>query len=180
LAFALVTVGLAYTFQRDVDRAKLVATEVLALSQAFKLPQWIAFAKEIQGWVLCQCGEPHAGIVLIEQALGRLHATGGRSHSTRMLANLTEGYLASGDADAANRHLDAAFAYRSEQREHYYAAELYRLRAAILAKAGAATETIEASFDGALTTAQSQGAGLFADRAARMRTAISRTGTLGK
>ena len=51
LAFALVTVGLVDLFQRDLDRARRVAAEVLALSQEYKLPQWIAFAHEIQGWV---------------------------------------------------------------------------------------------------------------------------------
>jgi tetratricopeptide (TPR) repeat protein len=178
LAFALVTVGLVYLFQRDVDRADLVAREVLALSQEYKLPQWIAFAEEIQGWVICQRGDPASGIELIEQALDRLHATGARTHSSRMLANLAEGCLASGKPETASLHLDAAFAHRLKHGEHYYAPELYRLRALVLERNGAAFEAVEASLADALATARSQGAGLFAVRAARTLAARSQSGTL--
>jgi DNA-binding winged helix-turn-helix (wHTH) protein/tetratricopeptide (TPR) repeat protein len=167
LAFALVTVGLACLFQRDVDRASLVAGEVLALSQEYELPQWIAFAQEIQGWVDWQRGDPASGIELIGQALERLRATGARTHSSRMLANLAECCLAGGKPETARLHLEAAFVHRSRHGEHYYAAELYRLRALILERGGAPREAVAASLAEALATARSQGAGLLAARAAQ-------------
>ncbi len=158
LAFALVTIGLAYTFLRDAVRADRVANEVLALSSEYQFPQWIAFAQEIHGWVACQRGDFASGVDLIGQAMDRLHATGARSHRTRMFANLAASCLALGDTDAAARHLDAAFVCRSTQGEHYYAPRLFCLRAALLKKRGADIAAIEASLAEALSIARRQGA----------------------
>jgi tetratricopeptide (TPR) repeat protein len=166
LAFALVTVGLVDLFQRDLDRARRVAAEVLALSQEYKLPQWIAFAHEIQGWVVCQEGDLAAGIELLEQALARLHATGARTHSSRILANLAESCLAAGRPEAARRHLEAALAHREKHGEHYYAPELYRLQALLLAEEGAAAGLVEAALHEAIAIARTQEAGLLEARAA--------------
>jgi DNA-binding winged helix-turn-helix (wHTH) protein/tetratricopeptide (TPR) repeat protein len=167
LAFALVTVGLVYLFQRDVVRADRTAAEILSLSRAHKLPQWVAFGQEIKGWVTCQQGDPAAGIELMEQALGRLHATGAVTHSSRMLANIAQGYLDAGKPDIARLRLDAALVHRAKHGEHYYAPELYRLQALVLDQEGAAFEFIEASLIEALDIAHKQEAGLFALRAAR-------------
>lgn len=167
LAYALVTAGLVYLFQRDVVRADRAATEILALSQEHKLPQWVAFGQEIKGWATCRLGDPAAGIELMEQALGRLHATGAVTHSSRMLANLAESYLAAGNAKLARLRLDAALTHRTNHGEHYYAPELYRLQALVLEKEGAAFEIVEASLIEALDIARKQEAGLFALRATR-------------
>jgi len=166
LAFALVTVGLVYMFQREVAAADRVATEVLALSREHALPQWAAFSHEIKGWVICRSGDPAAGLALMEQALGRLHATGARVHSSRMLANLAEGYLAAGKPELSRLRVDAALAHRAHYGEHYYAPELHRLQALVLEQEGAPSETIEASLTQAIDIARSQEAGLLAVRAA--------------
>ena len=176
LAFALVTVGLVYMFQRDVAAADRVATEVLALSQEHTLPQWAAFGHEIKGWAICRSGDPTAGLALMEQALGRLHATGARVHSSRMLANLAEGYLAAGKPELARLRVDAALAHRAHYGEHYYAPELYRLQALVLEKEGAAFQTVEAALRQALDIARGQEAGLLAARAAE--TARELTGSV--
>jgi len=167
LAFALVTAGLVCLFQRDVVRADRAATEILALSQEHKLPQWVAFGREIKGWVTCRLGNPAAGIELMEQALGQLHATGAVTHSSRMLANIAESYLAAGKPDIARLRLDAALTHRVNHGEHYYAPELYRLQALVLEKEGATFAIIEASLIQALEIARKQEAGLLALRAAK-------------
>jgi tetratricopeptide (TPR) repeat protein len=165
LAFALVTVGLVHMFQREDAAADRVATEVLALSQEHPLPQWAAFSHEIKGWAICRSGDPTTGLALMEEALGRLHATGARVHSSRMLAHLAEGYLAAGKPELARLRVDAALAHRAHYGEHYYAPELYRLQALVLEKEGAAFRTVEASLRQALDIARSQEAGLLAVRA---------------
>lgn len=166
LAFALVTVGLVYVFQRDVAAADRVATEVLALSQAHALPQWAAFGHEIRGWATCRSGDPTAGLALMEQGLERLHATGARVHTTRMLANLAEGYLLARKPDLARLRLDAALTHRADYGEHYYASELLRLQALVLEQEGAPFQSIEAWLRQAIDIARGQEAGLFALRAA--------------
>jgi tetratricopeptide (TPR) repeat protein len=166
LAFALVTAGLVYLFLRDVRSAERVATEVLALSQEYKLPQWIAFAREIQGWVACQHGDFAAGIALLDEALAQLHATGARTHSSRILANLAESCLSCGKVASARAHVDAALAHREKHGEHYYAPELYRLRALVLEREGAGAQEIEAALAEAIAVAREHQAGLLAVRAA--------------
>jgi len=167
LAFALVTVGLVDLFQRDVRRADAVAREVQALSEQYNFAQWIAFAHEIRGWVAFQNGDREGGIELMRQALARLHATGARTHSSRVLANLAESCLATGRVAEARGHLDAALAHRTNHGEQYYAPELCRLKALVLRAEGAPPAEVRASLDEAITIARAQQAGLFEERVAR-------------
>ena len=167
LAYALVTVGLVDLFHRDVRRADIAAREVQALSEQYHFPQWIAFAYEIRGWVAFQNGDREGGIELMRQALARLHATGARTHSARVLANLAESCLAAGRVAEARGHLDAAFAHRVTHGEQYYAPELSRLKALVLRAEGAPPAEVRASLDEAIATARVHQALLFEERAAR-------------
>ena len=165
LAFALVTVGLVDLFLRNVERADAVAREVHALSEQYHFAQWIAFAHEIRGWVAFQRGERDGGIELMRQALERLHATGARTHSSRVLANLAESCLSAGRIPEARRHLDAAFAHRAAHGEQYYAPELYRINALLLEAEGAPAAEVATSLGEAIALARAQQAGLFEARA---------------
>jgi DNA-binding winged helix-turn-helix (wHTH) protein/tetratricopeptide (TPR) repeat protein len=166
LAFALVTAGLLHLIQRDLARAEGVAEEVLALSRAYELPQWIAFGHEISGWTACRRGDFATGIELMREALAKLHATGARTHSSRILANLAEACLDAGDAQGARLHIDAALAHRERHGEEYYAPELYRLRALVMAAEGASLAGVEAALREAVALARTQGARLLEERAA--------------
>jgi DNA-binding winged helix-turn-helix (wHTH) protein/tetratricopeptide (TPR) repeat protein len=166
LAYALVTSGMVHLFQRNADAAERVASEALALSQEYKLPQWVAFGHEIKGWALCRVGDAEPGLELLEEALARLRATGAKTHSSRILANLVENYLAAGCPDRARQRLDEALAHRDAHGEHYYAAELYRLQGLMLQREGAAPPETEASLKQSLAVARGQAAGLLAFRAA--------------
>ena len=169
LAFALVTAGLVDLFRRDARRADAVSREVHALCEQYHFAQWIAFAHEIRGWVAFQAGDHDGGIRLIEQALERLHATGARTHSSRVLANLAESCLVAGRLSAARRYVDAAFAHREAHGEQYYAPELYRLNALILQAEGAPRAQVRASLSEAIAIARRQGARLFEERAALLQ-----------
>jgi DNA-binding winged helix-turn-helix (wHTH) protein/tetratricopeptide (TPR) repeat protein len=167
LAFALVTAGLVDIFQRDAERAAANAAEVSALAEQYRFAQWIAFAHEIEGWAVFQRGDRSRGIGLIEEALSRLHATGARTHSSRVLANLAECNLVAGRVADARRHLDAGFRHRAEHGEQYYAPELYRLDALILRAENAPPARIRAALRKGLDIARQQHAGLFAKRILR-------------
>jgi len=167
LAYALVTVGLVDLFHRDVRRADIAAREVQALSEQYHFPQWIAFAYEIRGWVAFQNGDREGGIELMRQALARLHATGARTHSSRVLANLAESCLAAGRVAEARGHLDAALAHSVNHGEQYYAPELCRLKALVLRAEGAPPAEVRALLGKAIATARAHQALLFEERAAR-------------
>jgi tetratricopeptide (TPR) repeat protein len=175
LAFALVTAGLVHLIQRDEPRAEAAAEEVLALAQECALPQWIAFGHEIRGWVACRRGELASGIELIAQALAKLHATGARTHSSRILANLAEACLAAGEVPKARSHIEAALAHRARHGEEYYAPELYRLRALVMASEGAARDETQAALREAIALARKQGAALLEARAERSLAELGRS-----
>ncbi|HEY3066135.1 MAG TPA: AAA family ATPase [Methylomirabilota bacterium] len=165
LAFALISSGLVYVFLRDAARAHDIAVEALALAGEYRLPQWLSFAREIKGWALFQLGEREPGIELQEEGLRDLLATGARTHTSRMLANLAESYLLAGQPEAARVHLTAAHAHREAHGEHYYAAELFRLRAQLLAARGAPSDEVEKALQEALELARMQEASLLERRA---------------
>jgi DNA-binding winged helix-turn-helix (wHTH) protein/tetratricopeptide (TPR) repeat protein len=166
LAFALVSSGLVYLFLRGAARAHDIAIEVIALAREYRLPQWLSFGKEIKGWAVFHLGDRAEGIRLQEEGLRDLLATGARTHTSRMFANLAESYLLVGQLDAARAHLSAAHAHRERHGEHYYAAELFRLQARLLALEGAAPEEVEKCLRDAMEIARTQEASLLELRAA--------------
>jgi tetratricopeptide (TPR) repeat protein len=166
LAFALVSSGLVYVFLRTASRAHEIGIEVIALAREYRLPQWLGFGQEIKGWALFQLGERQEGIRLQEEGLRDLLATGALTHTSRMFANLAESYLTMGHTEVARSHLRAAHAHRQRHGEHYYAAELFRLQAQLLALEGAASDEVEKCLAEGLEIARAQQAGLLERRAA--------------
>jgi DNA-binding winged helix-turn-helix (wHTH) protein/tetratricopeptide (TPR) repeat protein len=166
LAFALVSSGMLFVFQRAVDRAEPIGTEVIALAREYRLPQWLGFGQEIKGWAMARRGDAADGIRLQEAGLSDLLATGARTHLGRMYANLVESYLDAGEPESAGKHLAAAHEHRERHGEHYYAPELLRLQARRLAIDGVSPKEVERCLVDALTVARAQGSGLLGLRAA--------------
>ena len=67
----------------------------------------------------------------------------------------------------ARVHLQAAHAHRQQHGEHYYAAELCRLQAWVLALEGAPSEQVRKYLGEAVDIARTQHAGLLERRAAK-------------
>jgi DNA-binding winged helix-turn-helix (wHTH) protein/tetratricopeptide (TPR) repeat protein len=164
LAFALVSSGLVHVFLRTAPRAHELGVEAWALAQEYRLPQWLGFAQEITGWATVQLGDHAAGIRRQEDGLRDLQATGARTHTSRMFANLAESYLTVGDTARARELLTAGHAHRARHGEHYYAAELLRLQARLLAHEGATRADVERCLRDALDLARTQRAGLLERR----------------
>jgi hypothetical protein len=101
----------------------------------------------------------------MEAGLRDVLGTGARTHTSRMYANLAESCLAMGRKDEARAHLTAGLAHREEHGEHYYAAELLRLHAELLAIEGAPGDRVAARLAEALATARAQRAALLEARA---------------
>jgi DNA-binding winged helix-turn-helix (wHTH) protein len=166
LAFALVSSGLVYVFQRGVSQAEQIGREVIALAREHGLPQWLSFGQEITGWVRVRRGEIAEGIRLQEEGLQTLLATGARTHLSRMRANLAESYLAAQQPAMARKHLTAARDHRESHGEQYYTAELLRLEARLLEMEGAPRDHTEKRLLDAIDIAQRQRAALLELRAA--------------
>ena len=172
LAFALVSSGLVYVFLRVPPRAREIGIEAMALAREYQLPQWLGFGQEITGWAAFHLGDRDDGLRLMEAGLRDVLATGARTHTGRMYANLAESCLAMGRTDEARAHVTAGLEHRERHGEHYYAAELLRLRAEVLAAEGAAPDDVARCLADARDTARAQQAGLLEQRAAAVTPAM--------
>lgn len=165
-AFSLVSSGMVFLYQRDAARVNTIATEVLALTHAHQLPQWLAFGQEMRGWALFMLGEREQGIQLQVDGLRTLRSTGARTHAGRMLANLAECHLLADQADLARPVLDALRSHGHTHGERYYAAELPRLWARLRQLEGASSGEVEGHLRAAIEIARDQHAALLELRAA--------------
>jgi class 3 adenylate cyclase len=155
LAWALIIAAANYLWLRDAFATERVAAEAIALSREHRLPQWMAFAKQTLGRLMCQQGDARAGIALQEEGMHRLHAAGSLLHTTRFRLHLAESFLEVGKLDQARSHLDAGFAHLKTHGEKFMAPELYRVQAMLLHVEGAPDELVHQTAMTGVETARS-------------------------
>ncbi len=167
LGLALYVDGVDHFERGEVDRARERAQEVVALSEQLRFPTWLALGKATQGWARAQSGEGEAGIAEIQQALVDLNQV-----DTRVTLPWLD-FWHSDSLRKVGRHRDAldelgrGLAQTERLGNHYYDAELHRLRAEILLDMdGNAAPEAEALFGQSLAIARRQEAKTFELRAA--------------
>jgi len=112
-------------------------------------------------------GEAEAGIAEMQQAIVDLAQIGSGIGAPQILAMLAEGLRKVGRHDEALGALGLGLAQAEQQGQHYYDAELHRLRAEILLDMdGTAAPEAEALFGQSLEIARRQEAKAFELRAA--------------
>src|SRR5439155_24909285 len=121
----------------------------------------------LRGVARVESGEGEAGIAEMQQAMADLAATGTGIGAPQFLAMLAKGLRKVGRRDEALGALGGGIAFAEGQGQHYYDAELHRLRAEILLDTnGNAVEEAEALFGQSLEIARRQEAKSFELRAA--------------
>jgi serine/threonine protein kinase/tetratricopeptide (TPR) repeat protein len=137
----------------EVDR---LASELIELSTHHNFVYWLALGAIHRGWARSASGETAEGITWIEHGIRDFRATGSVLALPSYLAQKAEAlHLADRTSEALEAIGEAeALAERFEQ--HYYSAELHRLRGVFLAALGADDTQIEASFCEAIRTAKEQ------------------------
>jgi len=167
LALALQADGLDHFERGEVDQARERAQEVMALSEQFRFPTWLAFGRALQGWARAESGEGEAGIVEMQQAMVELTRIRSRVIVPWLHFWLSDSLRKVGRHDEALGVLGLGIAQAEQQGQHYYDAELHRLRAEILLDMdGHAVEEAEALFHQSLEIARRQEAKTFELRAA--------------
>jgi tetratricopeptide (TPR) repeat protein len=156
LALAEAAALAVYPVLGDAQRAGAHAARLLQLATEQHLAVFVAIAKMSAGRVLALEGRPDDGIATLREGLAEYFASGQRTGLGRPLGWLAEAQLAAGAvADARATVEDALAAVRDEA---IWVPELLRLRGKIAAAAGAATATVEASYQEAIALAHSFGA----------------------
>jgi predicted ATPase len=166
VAWSLVSLADIHIFLRNAGGAEQAAAEAIDVARQHRLVQWLARAPQRRGWALCQLGNTHEGLALLEEGLRRQHATGHMLGTTRANYYLAEGCLLAGRPEAALGHIEAAHGHAETYGEHYMSAEMHRLHAEVLHNLGIPAQEIEGHLREALNIARDQGARLWELRAA--------------
>jgi len=169
LALALVFAGFLHFERGELDRVRKQAGEAVGLCERLGFPHYLGVGRVLQGWARIESGEGEAGLAEIQQAMAELARIGTGHGAPQGLFQLAEGLRKVGRHDDALRALGRALARAEQQGEHYYDAELHRLRAEILLDTdGNAVEGAETLFGQSLGIARRQEAKSF-----ELRTATS-------
>ena len=141
------------------------AAMTLATEQGFA--QWVARGTVLHGWALAMQGQGEAGLAGMRQGLAAELATGSTLLRPYFLGLLAEAYGAGGHPDEGLAVLAEALAVLDTTEVRFYAAELYRLKGALLLQQAVPDAAqADACFHQALDVARQQQAKSFELRAA--------------
>jgi predicted ATPase len=132
LAYAQHTAAFLYHRRRETPALQTQADALLTLATAQEFPLWVGHGTFWQGWVLAMQGQGAAGLAEIRQGLAADLATGSTSWQPYSLGLLAEASGVGGHPDAGLTALAEALAVTDTTELRYYAAELYRLKGALL------------------------------------------------
>ncbi|MDC0707672.1 protein kinase [Stigmatella sp. ncwal1] len=163
-ASALTYVTVACHLRRDVEGALKWADEAIALASEHGFPAWQLWCTLVRIWALSERGHAREGLELMREGISRWARLGIRAglyqHNLGLLAEM---HLKLGEPREALELLLPAL-HRPETGEHFYEAELIRLRGEALRALGREEEA-RGCFRQALRIAHSQEAHAFEQRA---------------
>lgn len=128
LALALHWLAVVHQLRNEASAAQVNAERAIKLATQHGFPLVLGWASSIQGWALAQQGLVDQGITTSRQGLSAYRATGAAVDQTHLLALLAEANGLVGQHEEGQRLLAEALAVIPHTDEHYYEAELYRLK----------------------------------------------------
>ncbi len=93
-----------------------------------RISSWLRQGTILQGWALAEQGQSEEGISQIRQGLAAHQALGAGIFQSYFLALLAEAYGKAGQAEEGLAALAEALTVVDKNGEHFYEAELYRLK----------------------------------------------------
>jgi predicted ATPase len=137
LAFALSYASLLHVWRREVQFARERADAVITLSNEHGFIYHLSLGMIRRGWALAKQGAVAEGIEQLQQGLTTLQDTGQELPLSQHLALLAEAYSQGGQVEAGLCALAEALVHSEKTGEHYYEAELHRLKGeCLLAQTG--------------------------------------------
>lgn len=119
-----------HQFRREPQAARGHAEAAIALCAEQGFPLWMSMAAILRGWALVQEGVE--GSAQMRQGLADLRATGAGLWQPTFLALIAEADGRTGQADQGLEALGEAMAIVDRNDEHFYEAELHRLKGELL------------------------------------------------
>jgi class 3 adenylate cyclase/predicted ATPase len=156
LACALHFASLVYQLCREPGETELRAEAEMSVSKEQGFPLFVGGGTALRGWALLEEGQKEAGISQMQQGIAAWHSTGADLARSYWLVLLAEAYGTIGQAANGLATLAEAFSAISKNEEHFYEAELYRVKGDLLLQAGALEPEAEACFHQAIDIARRQ------------------------
>jgi predicted ATPase len=157
LAFAWCVAAFVSQMRRDVPAVHEQAEACVALSNEQGFPQWAAMGRCLRGWALAMQGQGEEGMAQVRQEIVAYRATGTTlavPYFCTLLADVCDhlDHPADGLRALAEAHILV-----EQQEEHWWEAEVARLRGVLLLKqTGTPQEEAETCFHQALDVARRQ------------------------
>jgi class 3 adenylate cyclase/predicted ATPase len=159
LAFALTAKALLHHLCREANIVQEQAETAVTVSTEHGFPFRAAYGNMLLGWAMGERGDGEAGVARIEEGIAAFQATGAKLHSPIWLGLRAEAYGKIGQMEEGLTVLVEALSAVEDTGEHFYEAELYRLKGEVLLQLSPDNQReAEACFQQARTIAQSQGA----------------------
>jgi predicted ATPase len=154
LAAALNCAGITGSLKRDAAEADRGASDLIELSTGHLFAQWLAAGQLFRGWARSASGQTSDGSSWIEDGIRNYRATGALLGLPFYLALKAEALYLADRTSAALEALNEAEALAERFEQHWWSAELHRLRGVVLAALGADEAQIDASFSEAIRIAK--------------------------
>jgi len=130
--------------------------ELLPLARENGFNLWANMAHIFRGWTMAELEGSHAGATLMQKTIQALKDQ--EVDKSCYFGLLGEAYLRTGQFKQAANAVQQGLDHANKFREHYYTAELLRLRGEVELCCGMAPSIAETSFREAIAFAQQQGA----------------------
>jgi tetratricopeptide (TPR) repeat protein len=141
---------------RNIAAVDQFSSDLIELSTRHNYSYWLAQGRIHRGWARSASGDTTEGILLIEQGIRDVRATGTVLGVPSHLARKAEALYLTGRTSEALEAIDEAEALAERFEHRNPLSKLHRLRAVFLAALGADEARIEAAFQEAIRIAKQQ------------------------
>lgn len=142
--------------------------ELIEVCEEQGIVLWLAAGKVLRGWALAAGGEIKEGLFWMKQGLRNWRQTGAEASVLYFLSLQAETLAKLARYKEALALIGEAETFANKFNEHWWMAELYRLKGEMLLRENAPHDFVERNFDLALGVARSQGS-----RSLELRAALS-------
>jgi tetratricopeptide (TPR) repeat protein len=130
--FTLIFAGYIHRYRHEWRRAQEYAEEVIRIATEHEFPHWVQYGEILQGSALAHQGWTEEGIADIRRGLAGQRAIGTEAARAWFLSFLVEVYQKEGQLDEGWSTLAEALPLVDKTGEHFYEAELYRLKGELI------------------------------------------------
>jgi len=148
--------GMIDIFRRSAQDMRSYAGAIVSLCQEHGLSHWIACARILEGWAAVSEGELDHGMELLQAGVAAWREAGARLWLPLFQALEAEAYAKQGRHTAALGAIEQAIAISEETGEHWYLAEILRIKAKLLLASGHESDRAEIFLVKGLEIARSQ------------------------